>query len=70
MSAMHPRYAFRVKKVTNASSEVHWDPVAKMEARRLQIVAVRIARDKVPPHVRIHSWKWDKRTASTGSVPR
>jgi hypothetical protein len=70
MSVLRPRYAYRVENVINASSEVHWDPVAKTEARRLQIVAVRVARDEVPAHVRIHSWKWDKRVASTRSVPR
>lgn len=70
MSAKRPRYAYRVEKVINTSSEVHWDPVAKMEARRLQIVAARVAREEVPPHVRIHPWKWDKRTASPGSVPQ
>ena len=70
MSATRPRYAYRVEKVTNGSSEVHWDPVAKMEARRLLISAVRVLRDEVPPHVRIHAWKWDKRTARAGGVPR
>ena len=63
MSARRPRYAYRVKKVTNTSSKVHWDPVVKMEARQLQIVVGRVARDEVPRNARIHAWRWDKRMA-------
>lgn len=69
MSAMRPRYAYRVGQVTNASSEVYWDPVVKAEARRLLIEVTRVSRDAVPAHVRIHTWRWDKRTARAGGVP-
>jgi len=70
MSARRPRYAYRVKNVTNASSEVYWDPMAKLEARRLQLVVVRVARDEVPRHARIHAWRWDKRQAIARSGAR
>jgi hypothetical protein len=70
MSAMRPRYAYRVEQVTNSSSEVHWDPVAKTEARQLQIGVVRVPRDGVPKHARVHVWKWDKRIARARSVPQ
>jgi hypothetical protein len=70
MSVLRPRCAYRVEQVINVSSEVHWDLVTKMEARRIQIVAVRVARDAVPPRVRIHAWKWDKHAADAGSVLR
>jgi hypothetical protein len=70
MSALRPRYAYRVERVTNVSSEVHWDPVAKMEVRRLQIDAARVTPAAVPRYARIHPWKWDKRTASAESVAR
>jgi hypothetical protein len=66
MSVMRPRYAYRVEQVTNTSSEVRWDPVAKTESRQLQISVVRVARDGVPKHARVHAWKWDKRTAREG----
>jgi hypothetical protein len=64
MSQMRPRYAYRVEEVINASSRVSWDPAAKAEVRRLQIVADRVARDAVPPHARVHPWKWDRREAA------
>lgn len=63
MSASRPRYAYLVEQVIDASSHVHWDPTAKAEVRRLQIVVDRVAKDRVPPHARIHPWKWDKRAA-------
>lgn len=68
MSALRPRYAYRVGRVTNASSEVHWDPVAKMEVRRLLIEAARVAPAGVPKHARIYPWKWDTRVVCAGSV--
>lgn len=68
MSTHRPRYAYRVEQVTNVSSEVHWDPVAKAEVRRLLIEVTRVARGAVPGHVRIHPWKWDKRTVRVGRV--
>jgi len=70
MSAQRPRYAYRVERVTNASSEVHWDPVAKTEVRRLLIEAARVTPAKVSPHARIHSWRWDTRRVSAGGVPK
>lgn len=65
MAAVRPRYAYCIEKVTNASSKVSWDSVAKAEARRLQIDATRVARDAVPSCARIHSWTWDKRAGRT-----
>ena len=71
MSAVRPRYAYRIDEVINASSQVGWDPAAKKETRRLQIVAERVAKDDVPPHVRVHPWKWDRRvTRSKGVLKR
>lgn len=63
MSAVRPRHAYRVERVINASSLVRWDPAAKAEARRLQIVVDRVAAGAVPKHARIHPWKWDRREA-------
>lgn len=63
MSALRPRHAYRIDQVIDATSHVSWDPVAKAETRRLQIVAERVAKEAVPPHTRIHSWKWDRREA-------
>jgi hypothetical protein len=68
MSAVRPRYAYRIKEVTNVSSNVLWDPGAKAEARRLLIVADRIAAGSVPPNAQIHPWKWDKREARRGAL--
>jgi len=62
MSAVRPRYAYRVEQVIASSPSVTWDPIAKAEVRRLQIVADRVATTVVPKHVRIHPWKWDRRT--------
>lgn len=63
MSTVRPRYAYRIVEVINTSSQVGWDPATKAETRRLQIVAERVAKDDVPPHARIYSWKWDRREA-------
>lgn len=63
MSEVRPRYAYRIEAVTASSPNVHWDPVAKAEARRLQIVADRVAATAVPQHAKIHPWKWDRREA-------
>jgi hypothetical protein len=70
MSALRPRYAYRVERVTNSSSEVNWDPVAKTEVRRLLIEAARVAPAGIPKHARIHSWKWDTRVVRAGSVSK
>ena len=70
MSALRPRYAYRVERVTNASSEVHWDLMAKTEVRRLLIEVARVAPAGVPKHARIHGWKWDARVVRAGSVSR
>lgn len=70
MSDTRPRYAYRVEQVTCASSHVLWDPTAKAETRRLQIVVDRVATSAVPQHSRIHPWKWDRRGArSKGGSP-
>jgi len=69
MSATRPRFAYRVEQITNASSRVNWDPTAKAEARQLQIGVVRVPREAVPRHARVHFWRWDKRTANVRSVP-
>ena len=61
MPVVRPRFAYRIKKVINASSHVHWDLAAKAEARQLQIVADRVAMTAVPKDARIHPWKWDRR---------
>ena len=63
MSAVRPRHAYRIAEVICASSRVCWDPAAKAETRRLQIVAERVAKEDVPPHARVHPWKWDRREA-------
>jgi hypothetical protein len=68
MSATRPRYAYRVSQVINASSEVRWDPAAKAEVRKLQIVADRVAASEVPKAARVHPWKWDKREARRGAL--
>lgn len=68
MSEVRPRYAYRVTQVTNASSLVHWDLAAKAETRRLQLVADRVASTAVPPHARIHPWKWDRRESRRGAM--
>jgi hypothetical protein len=68
MSTVRPRYAYRIKEVTNASSHVHWDQAAKAEARQLQIVADRVATTAVPKDARVHPWKWDKREARRGAL--
>lgn len=70
MSAARPRFAYRVEEVTNASSHVHWDPMAKAEVRQLQIVADRVAKDSVSKHARVHPWKWDRREARAKRVLR
>jgi hypothetical protein len=61
MSAVRPRYAYRVTQVDATTPNVQWDAAAKGEVRRLKIVADRVASTAVPPHARIHPWKWDKR---------
>lgn len=61
MSAVRPRYAYRVAQVTNASSRVCWNPAAKAEVRNLQIVVVRRPVSRVPKFARIHPWTWDRR---------
>jgi len=63
MSQVRPRYAYRITEVINPSSKVLWDPAAKAEARKLQIVADRVAVSAVPEHARVHPWKWDQREA-------
>ncbi len=63
MSEVRPRYAYRVDQVIPTTPNVSWDPIAKAEVHRLQIVADRVAKDGVPPHARIHPWKWDRREA-------
>lgn len=63
MSEVRPRYAYRVERMTMAFPSVTWDPIAKAEARLLQIVVDRVAAITVPKNARIHPWKWDKREA-------
>jgi hypothetical protein len=70
MSEVRPRYAYHIEKVTSALPNVHWDPTAKAEVRLLQIVAARVAKDGVPPHARIHPWKWDRREARSRGATR
>jgi hypothetical protein len=66
MSDVRPRFAYRVDRVTSAFPGVHWDPIAKAEVRLIQIIADRVAKDGVPKHARVHSWKWDRREARSG----
>jgi len=68
MSEVRPRYAYRIEAVTASSPNVRWDPVARSEARRLQIVVDRVACTAMPPHSRIHPWKWDRREARGGAT--
>lgn len=70
MSEVKPRFAYRIERVIAASPNVRWDPVAKAEARRLQIVADRVAAIAVPRHARIHPWKWDRREARSRGAAR
>ena len=70
MSEVRPRFAYRVDQVTCASSRVHWDSTAKAEARQLQITVSRVAKDGVPPHARVHPWKWDRREARSRGATR
>lgn len=70
MSAVRPRYAYRITEVIRTSPYVTWDQVAKAEVHQLQIVADRIARTAVPEHARIHPWKWDRRESLRGGVPK
>lgn len=70
MAQVRPRHAYRITEVTNSSSVVNWDPVAKAESRKLLIVADRVAVDAVSEHARIHAWKWDKREARSKWSPK
>ena len=70
MSEVRPRYAYRVERVTNASARVCWDEAAKAEVRVLRLDVARVARIVVPPHARIHPWKWDRRKAHMTYSPR
>jgi hypothetical protein len=63
MSQLRPRYAYRIDRMTSAFPSVHWDAAAKAEVHLLRIVAERVAKDDVPPHARVHPWKWDQREA-------
>ena len=58
-----PRCTYRVDAVTATDRSVRWDPIAKAEVRRLQIVVARVASTAVSPHSRIHPWKWDRSEA-------
>lgn len=68
MSAVRPRYAYRIEEVINASSHVLWDSAAKAETRQIQIVVDRVAVTAVPKAARVHPWKWDKREARRGAL--
>ena len=70
MSEVRPRFAYRVERVTNASSVVNWDPTAKAETRQLQVVVDRVAATAVPLHARIHPWKWDRRESRRRATKR
>ena len=70
MSAVRPRYAYRVEQVTAVIPIVNWDASAKAEVHRLKIVADRVASTAVPPHARIHPWKWDKRESRSNGMAR
>lgn len=70
MSELRPRFAYRIDQVDNATALVHWDPAAKAETRRLRISATRIPKDRVPPHARIHAWKWDRRESRSKISPK
>lgn len=70
VSQVRPRHAYRVARVTNASSLVRWDPTAKAEVRNLQIVVVRRSVADVPKRARIHPWTWDRRESRAASQRR
>lgn len=63
MSEVRPRYAYRIERVTNTSSNVRWDPKAKAEERDLRFVVDRVAVTSVQRHARIHPWRRDRREA-------
>lgn len=61
MSAVRPRYAYRVREVIHRDRRVTWDPVTKAEQHRLELAVDRLAASDVPRDARVHAWKWDKR---------
>lgn len=70
VSQVRPRHAYRVARVTNASSLVRWDPAAKAEVRSLQIVVVRRPVSRVPRLARVHPWTWDRRESRAAAQRR
>ena len=67
MSPTRPRFAYRVREVTRADSNVRWDPAQKTEVRRLVIDVDRVKIGDVTSAARVHTWHWDKRSARTAT---
>lgn len=67
MSERRPRYAYRIEDVEHTSSQVCWNPAAKVETHLLKFIVARVPVTSVPRHARIHPWKWDRREAKYNS---
>jgi hypothetical protein len=61
MSAMRPRFAYRICEVARIDRIVCWDPVLKTEFQYYTIAAERKLLGDVPENARVHPWRWDKR---------
>ena len=64
MSPTRPRYAYRVREVTPTDPNVRWDAAQKAEVRRLAIEVERVELGAVTSAARVHTWRWDKRSAT------
>ena len=67
MSPTRPRYAYRVREVKRVDSSVNWDPAQKAEVRRLAIDVDRVELGAVTSAARVHTWRWNKRSARTAT---
>ena len=64
LSPTRPRFAYRVRDVARVDPNVHWDATQKTEVRRLAIEVDRVTPREVSSTARVHTWRWDTRSAS------